>query len=1521
MDISKHHLIIGSDDGILRLYNMNHVSTSSEVRLTARQIHLEKVAENVADSEVVSLCLSGDYQSIVVGTSDGGLYTVKIQGYKEAMIAESELENSPYNIQMIADSHSFLVTGMEVLPLTEESALQRHDRNLLVTCGLDGTLRLWDYKSNALLTKRHYKASFTSLSCEATGKRIYLGTSLGYLRIMEIDNQNNPQLIFAERLRKSPIVDVKCGGAENSIVVVAFEDNFMAFVRTKRLAEDVNDDEVELDEQKTSITLLGFVKFPDRITAVTWLVENKLYVATDSGDIYTINHPADQSTANDMTFLLNNLTQDLFKFDFTSYGIVPSKDNSMKIYTISRDKTIKYYELAETDLATHSISSSAARSPTSEIECHFKVGKCITMSPDGQLLATAGQDGVAWIRKAIKDLDTQPSSRDYSEHRSKDQVALLCSHDPSTGGVTKICFSTSGSHFFTAGCDGTIFVYSILDEEPSEAYIAPRFSSLTFNQKAPPEEHVVAENANDPTFIEIKAAELLNVNRLLNESQKEYMREEVGKLRKEFLDIKLENETAPEDERLVEDDFIIDYEYKTNLEEVAKKSLDELKTKVKEENLKSEFIANRIKAECWDQMEQHITVLQGFKYVDNTPGEGSAINIEKVNQVTQPNVQVANFVIRKANPEYEKLLQKIKFMRRLEELDLITRRVDSITYDLEGGLPDEDEILHKKEEVEDSIEEKSEKSEKTEDEEEKEQDDDDYDDAPTKETLDVHSKKKHQVYSQMAREDSQLLYPTFDLYTRQRRVTQIHLLNSQIRKMMLEYNEKFYDVQQSKDKVITKIGQINERIIEILKELETTNKEEANVPILIFNPTIPASEKPETILEVLDSEIPDKSKYISTSDLEQQQEKERLEQERIAKDNNQDLAERALQMMMDGRLEITTAENTNEHELQPPECYYKEKSKLTESEIKEIRNYEAQVKLKKEEEIKRRKQLEAKLKNARQEISDLCNNFDESLKQLLKQKLSTDGSIYEVELRVIKLAQFIIQQEESEKNEQQLNRILDTLKSRKATSATALQEYKKEVETFKNSLDSLIAEDKNLERSFKSKFPDTLAAYYSSNMHQQYMAQQQQQQLLQQVQPSVQNSFASSQSNDVNLFNQALNNSVTQPPTNPAPTVPGKKGNPSGTRQPQEMFDKLYKMYRNRPKIKTQQMIDMEISNKAEFRTDPFADIDIGLEIKNAPLVDPVDKIKDKPPGLSDQIWERFWEHRVQKIVSDQQVRVAQTTFDEMMQQLERLKQEDLELERIMSKDMTELNEFRDKLVKESFNLDYLFKFKQGQVEVPQAAVVTDYSDAILISKSTIQELNSSIRSHGEEKIKQMHKSKQVRKLMKKVEWENEVISFDSDEMNIKYKRLQMLRVTKEMQDLIKGGGTEKKKEAERKRLDKQIVHVHSDLQSKLRDKKKTMKKMESQMQERYNENVTLSEQFKMLDTLVRERQELHELHATSKDSEQSERKMREIRQEKKLRQIIDENEVRLNILRQEIDRLRQRSFPSFAVVQKRKFH
>lgn len=45
---------------------------------------------------------------------------------------------------------------------------------------------------------------------------------------------------------------------------------------------------------------------------------------------------------------------------------------------------------------------------------------------------------------------------------------------------------------------------------------------------------------------------------------------------------------------------------------------------------------------------------------------------------------------------------------------------------------------------------------------------------------------------------------------------------------------------------------------------------------------------------------------------------------------------------------------------------------------------------------------------------------------------------------------------------------------------------------------------------------------------------------------------------------------------------------------------------------------------------------------------------------------------------------------------------------------------------------------KQGQVEVPQLPVATDYKDAILIREDIIKEENRKIEQRGREKVKKM---------------------------------------------------------------------------------------------------------------------------------------------------------------------------------------
>lgn len=249
---------------------------------------------------------------------------------------------------------------------------------------------------------------------------------------------------------------------------------------------------------------------------------------------------------------------------------------------------------------------------------------------------------------------------------------------------------------------------------------------------------------------------------------------------------------------------------------------------------------------------------------------------------------------------------------------------------------------------------------------------------------------------------------------------------------------------------------------------------------------------------------------------------------------------------------------------------------------------------------------------------------------------------------------------------------------------------------------------------------------------------------------------------------------------------------------------------------------------------------------------------------------------------------------------------------------MTELNNFRSKITRDSYNLDMLFRFKQGQVEVKQDLLVTDYSDAILINKNIVQNYNQSIRSHAVQNIKQMHKSKEVCKRIRKTEWENELIQMETDDTFLKHSELQMTKVTKRMQQLIKGGSSEEQKQQEKIRLENQIIHTQNNLQQKLLEKKKYLKKMESVIEKSREENIALSNQLKLLRGLVEERGSLHKLQPTTREKKQMDKKMKDIRWERRLKEKMQNQEKILELLRNEIERLRQRSFPIFSVVQKK---
>lgn len=107
-------------------------------------------------------------------------------------------------------------------------------------------------------------------------------------------------------------------------------------------------------------------------------------------------------------------------------------------------------------------------------------------------------------------------------------------------------------------------------------------------------------------------------------------------------------------------------------------------------------------------------------------------------------------------------------------------------------------------------------------------------------------------------------------------------------------------------------------------------------------------------------------------------------------------------------------------------------------------------------------------------------------------------------------------------------------------------------------------------------------------------------------------------------------------------------------------------------------------------------------------------------------------------------------------------------------------------------DLDLTLSIKQGQVEVEQAAVVSDYSDALVVERTLIEMHNTAIETRGNDKIGVLHEIKDFRKGIHGLQWDNQRLDLEEEDLLQRTKDLQLLRVTKGLQSLIKGGDSSK---------------------------------------------------------------------------------------------------------------------------------
>ncbi|KAJ7396663.1 hypothetical protein BTVI_143352 [Pitangus sulphuratus] len=358
---------------------------------------------------------------------------------------------------------------------------------------------------------------------------------------------------------------------------------------------------------------------------------------------------------------------------------------------------------------------------------------------------------------------------------------------------------------------------------------------------------------------------------------------------------------------------------------------------------------------------------------------------------------------------------------------------------------------------------------------------------------------------------------------------------------------------------------------------------------------------------------------------------------------------------------------------------------------------------------------------------------------------------------------------------------------------------------------------------------------------------------------------------------------------------------------PDDLFDELFQLYTRRPKNpRTEILLDTANPYGNCSDSEDYKDV-LTLLMK---AMDELDSPEHMPEGLDQSTWKKFCLARRNKMESEELVKWKALKLAEMQAFFQRRTDENEKMKSQIENIFKELTWLQEKKMKLQQNLIVQFVLKQGQVEL-ESAEIPDYSDAILIKKSVVEELNSSISTQGEKKIAAIIEFKEFSRGIRRLEWEHKKMRMQIEDLKEKARDIVILPISKDCQLFLTvlnydshiaqhiAGMEETLRFMDK--LHKKNVKNH---QKKIRELKKCIRLKEEA-------NYELSLQLKEMLVSVSERRHIFEAADTRDISEEITRqRYQEILKQKNLRDLIKEQKEEFESLQSELEILRTRRPP-----------
>lgn len=229
-----------------------------------------------------------------------------------------------------------------------------------------------------------------------------------------------------------------------------------------------------------------------------------------------------------------------------------------------------------------------------------------------------------------------------------------------------------------------------------------------------------------------------------------------------------------------------------------------------------------------------------------------------------------------------------------------------------------------------------------------------------------------------------------------------------------------------------------------------------------------------------------------------------------------------------------------------------------------------------------------------------------------------------------------------------------------------------------------------------------------------------------------------------------------------------------------------------------------------------------------------------------------------------------------------------------------------------------LYYLHQGQIQDERVALCSDFADSRLRWCTDVTRYNDLIVASDAEKGTLTEKVFERQKLMKFLQWERTRLQYCIGTLEMELRQLHTLRVTRQMQEWL-AGDADVSEEKVLRSIGHHMEVVNANMKRKADDIKVAMHRVRGQIAEVTTENTIIDSQCRTLGSAVQDHVAVYRLidsHADS--SSKATRRAQDIFETSELEELARAQQEELVRLKGQVDRMRERTFPSFAVVSKR---